>query len=113
MTKGFYGSATTAAKIESDSEHEDEPMEPQGASMSRDLSGRGDTSMEVDDGDAGGLGAGPSGTSVDGDSTAGAGGGSGSTRRGLKRGSYMKDGPTVYKLVKPVLKIIKEAKAKE
>ena len=32
---------------------------------------------------------------------------------GIKRGTYMKNGPTVYKLVKPVLKIIKETKAKE
>jgi hypothetical protein len=32
---------------------------------------------------------------------------------GIKRGTYMKNGPTVYKLVKPVLKIIKETKARE
>jgi hypothetical protein len=50
--------------------------------------------------------AGARGQSIDGDSLPG------SARRG-KRGSYMKDGPTVYKLVKPLLKTIKEAKAKE
>jgi hypothetical protein len=55
---------------------------------------------------------GPSGASADGgegDAT-GAQQGSGRFR---KRGSYMKDGPTVYKLVKPILKAIKEASAKE
>lgn len=43
--------------------------------------------------------------SVEGDTPA-----SGHKRR---RGAYMKDGPTVYKLIKPVLKAIKEAKARE
>ena len=32
---------------------------------------------------------------------------------GVKRGSYMKNGPTVYKLVKPVMKIIKDTKSRE
>lgn len=48
---------------------------------------------------------GPSNQSIDGDSLTG--------NRGRKRGSYMKDGPTVYKLVKPLLKLIKEAKSRE
>ncbi|KAL7422928.1 hypothetical protein Q5752_002225 [Cryptotrichosporon argae] len=34
----------------------------------------------------------------------------GVNKSGRKRGSYMKDGPTVYKLLKPVLKAIKELK---
>lgn len=37
----------------------------------------------------------------------------GSGRTGKKRGSYMKDGPTVYKLIKPCMRAIKEAKANE
>jgi len=32
---------------------------------------------------------------------------------GRKRGSYMKDGPTVYKLIKPCMRAIKEAKTDE
>jgi hypothetical protein len=32
---------------------------------------------------------------------------------GRKRGSYMKDGPTVYKLIKPCMRAIKEAKSDE
>ncbi|KAL1410050.1 hypothetical protein Q8F55_004052 [Vanrija albida] len=35
----------------------------------------------------------------------------GSGRTGKKRGSYMKDGPTVYKLIKPCMRAIKEAKS--
>jgi hypothetical protein len=35
------------------------------------------------------------------------------TGRKKKRGTYMRDGPTPYKLIKPVLKAIKEAKARE
>jgi hypothetical protein len=56
--------------------------------------------------------AGPSGASADGGEaeTTGTQPGSGRFR---KRGSYMKDGPTVYKLVKPILKAIKEANSRE
>lgn len=50
---------------------------------------------------------GPSNASMDGEN----GGNSG--RWGKKRGSYMKDGPTVYKLVRPVLNAIRSAKANE
>lgn len=32
---------------------------------------------------------------------------------GKKRGSYMKDGPTVYKLIKPCMRDIKAAKSDE
>jgi hypothetical protein len=32
---------------------------------------------------------------------------------GRKRGSYMKDGPTVYKLIKPCMRAIKDAKSDE
>lgn len=32
---------------------------------------------------------------------------------GKKRGSYMKDGPTVYKLIKPCMRAIKEARSDE
>jgi hypothetical protein len=33
--------------------------------------------------------------------------------RKRKRGSYMKDGPTVYKLIKPILKSIQNTKSRE
>jgi len=50
---------------------------------------------------------GPSNASADGEEHTPGGG------RFKKRGSYMKEGPTVYKLVKPILKAIKEAQSKE
>lgn len=50
---------------------------------------------------------GPSNVSMDGESQ-GPGG-----KAGKKRGSYMKDGPTVYKLVRPVLAAIMSARSKE
>jgi len=56
----------------------------------------------VEEPDAGG----PSNASADGEEHALSG-------RFKKRGSYMKEGPTVYKLVKPILKAIKDAQSKE
>nr|XP_018259645.1 uncharacterized protein I303_07713 [Kwoniella dejecticola CBS 10117]OBR81803.1 hypothetical protein I303_07713 [Kwoniella dejecticola CBS 10117] len=35
------------------------------------------------------------------------------TKRTRRRGAYMKDGPSLYKLIKPALKAIKEAKARD
>ncbi|ORX41076.1 Bromodomain-containing protein [Kockovaella imperatae] len=118
MTKAFQASATaSSAKIESESEAEAEPepeeeeeAPPMDREVSRD-SGMADTSMEVDEGDVGGQEGGPSNASMDGESQTGGAGSSG--RKGIKRGAYMKDGPTVYKLVKPVLRMIKEAKARD
>lgn len=56
--------------------------------------------------------AGPSGASADGGEGEGTPAQPGSGRF-RKRGSYMKDGPTVYKLVKPILKAIKDANSRE
>lgn len=39
--------------------------------------------------------------------------GHGGPGTGKKRGSYMKDGPTVYKLIKPCMRAIKEARSDE
>lgn len=53
-------------------------------------------------GQGGMSGTGATGGSFNGDSS--------SIRR---RGTYMKDGPTVYKLVKPVLRAIRDARSRE
>ena len=105
MTRVFYSSITSPdQKGESDSEHEQETEvghkdvkteEPRSVSMIPK-----DSEDDIDMG-------GPS-NSVDGDSSADP-----ASRLGKKRGSYMKDGPTVYKLIKPVLKLIRDAKSKE
>lgn len=79
---------------------------PRGSSARRASSALAPTQSVEPDDDVDMDAAGPSG-SVDGDSGSARGGGI------IKRGSYMKNGPTVYKLVKPVFKNIKEAKAKE
>ncbi len=104
MTRTFYSEVTNPDKAESDSEAEvDEPSVPMRIETSGEGEGEGegeDVDMEINAG-------GPSATSADGESNVGGG------RFIKKRGSYMKDGPTVYKLVKPVLKAIKEAKARE
>lgn len=54
--------------------------------------------------------AGPSTPATDAAHTPRSAGGPGT---GRKRGSYMKDGPTVYKLIKPCVRAIKETKADE
>jgi hypothetical protein len=52
---------------------------------------------------------GPSNASMDGDLL-----GSGpSGRQGKKRGAYMREGPTVYKLIKPVMQAIRSARSTE
>lgn len=92
MTRTFYTDMTTTDKVaESDSENE-EPT----------VAVRAEMSVEPEDVDMGG----PSTGSADGDSNTGG-------RQPKRRGTYMKDGPTVYKLLKPVLKAIKETQAKE
>ena len=109
ITKSYYDAATGPAKVEPESEaepKEESAPAPSAEPESPARSARGDTSMEVDDVEAPPMEVGPS-NSADGDSYAGGG------RSGRKRGTYMKDGPTVYKLVKPVLKAIKEAQAQE
>ena len=68
---------------------------------------RFETSVEGDEGDVDVEQGGPSATSADGESNAAGG------RTIRRRGTYMKDGPTVYKLIKPVLKAIKDAKSRE
>ena len=58
---------------------------------------QGDTSMDID-----GERAESRGISETGDAD-----------RKQKRGTYMREGPTVYKLLKPVMKAIKEAQSLE
>lgn len=99
MTRVFYSTVTRPHAVsESEGEGEAEDAEAE-AGPPFDRAG---TSADVgeEDVDMGG----PSAASADGDSVAG---------KIKKRGSYMKDGPTVYKLIKPVLKTIKEAKSRE
>jgi hypothetical protein len=134
MTKTFYTQTTTPG-AESGSEHDEEPEPAAAAAPSRSAqkptqtapttatapatatAGSGSASaqrrpepsasasVEREDVDMGG----PSNASADGnDDTPGARG-----RAGVKRGSYMKDGPTVYKLVKPILKAIRETRSRE
>ena len=58
--------------------------------------------IEAEEPDVGG----PSNASADGEENTPGG-------RFKKRGSYMKEGPTVYKLVKPIMKAIKDAQSRE
>jgi hypothetical protein len=74
---------------EQDSEH-DEPTVP--------MPNQGDTSMDID-----GERDGSRGISETAEESA----------RRQKRGTYMREGPTVYKLLKPVMKAIKDAQSLE
>lgn len=100
MVRTFYTNITSPETQEPDSEPEGEiEVKAEAPAMALDDSNEG---MLDDDVDMGG----PSG-SADGESNAGG------SRSARKRGTYMRDGPTVYKQVKPVIKSIKEAKARE
>lgn len=109
MTRTFYAKHTNTGDDHAESDDE-LPLPPPAPSLNRSASSarRGSSALAPtaqsvepdDDGDIGG----PSG-SVEGESRA--------YGAGIKRGSYMKNGPTTYKLIKPVLKSIKDARAKE
>ncbi|KAK8850478.1 hypothetical protein IAR55_004396 [Kwoniella newhampshirensis] len=91
--------SSLTAKAEALTPGADEEADAEGEDVDVDMDAEGEVDM-----------ARPSTASVDGDES-GAGGGLGKPVR--KRGSYMRDGPTVYKLIKPVLRAIKEAKARD
>lgn len=96
IVRTFYANITNPGEAEPDSEHEDGP----GAGGS---SAPPDPPMDVDVEQVG-VGRGIS-ESIEGESAAAA------AQR--KKGGYMREGPTVYKLIKPVLKSIKDAKSLE
>lgn len=108
MTRNYYALQTTPDKPDSDSdaEQEGEPKAEATPDVPEDtFNGYGDEDVDM-------SGAGPS--------EAGDADGAGDmdslgikTNATRKRGSYMKDGPTVYKLIKPVLRAIKEARSHE
>jgi len=100
MTRTFYDHVTIPDQPGSDSEGEAEPNEPS-------VPMRASVSVEVEDSRGDAVMIAPFGTSADGESNAEG------SRFIKKRGTYLKDGPSVYKLIKPVLKAIKEAKARE
>lgn len=91
MTRTFYENIINPGEADPDSEH-DEPTVP--------MPNQGDISME-----AGGERDGTRGISEIGDSE--------SVAVKRQRKGYVRDGPTVYKLVKPVMKAIKEAHSLE
>jgi hypothetical protein len=102
LTRDYYAHVTSPDQAHSESEHEDEPVAASAAMIA-------DTSNEIDGVEAGDWEegeAGPSNGSLDGASNA-----DGTKRR--RRGAATKEGPTVYRLIKPVMKAIREAKAKE
>ncbi|WWD20660.1 hypothetical protein CI109_105136 [Kwoniella shandongensis] len=133
MTRTFYSQTTHPEKHKEESDSEAEPDLPTKRSISQslpsapietvtakaealaaeaydDVDAEGEIDVEVDaDGDV--DMARPSTASVDGDEPPTTGGGH--EKRARKRGSYMRDGPTVYKLIKPVLKAVREAKARD
>ena len=95
IVRTYYANITNPGEAEPDSEHEDGP----GAGGS---SAPPDVPMDVDVERPVGRG---KSESVEGESAAAA------AQR--KKGGYMREGPTVYKLIKPVLKSIKDAKSLE
>ena len=102
MVRTFHLSVTHPDKKDTDSE-----AEPDGSSVPMRVSVSGEAEEEGEDADVEVDRGGRSNASADGESN--------TDGRSMKkqRGTYMKDGPTVYKLVKPVLKVIKDAKARE
>lgn len=94
----FYANITNPGEAEPDSDHEEaaSSVPPPAASATP---VQADISMEVDDEvDLRGTSEGMDGESA---------------MSKKRRGGYMREGPTVYKLLKPVLKSIKDAKSLE
>lgn len=115
LVRNFYTDSTNPQKAESDSEPEEEPTAE--VVMEEEMGEDGDADGDAD-GDGEGEGEGDAEAEVEMDANGAGPSDPGLTRGGRvrrmrRRGGYMKDGPTVYKLVKPVLKAIKDAKARE
>lgn len=114
MTRTFYLKITNPGEEQHDSEDEAPP-----AARARGVSSTGNrresTTHRATSASAGAAGQSMEPDDDDEDDDGNEGGGHGGPRQGpgIKRGSYMKNGPTTYKLVKPVMKIIKETKARE
>jgi len=106
MTRDYYAQITSPDQAQSDSEHEEEPVAnaPSSAPMAADMSN------EVESGGPGEWENGEGGPSnVSGDEGSNP---DGTTKR-RRRGAVTKEGPTVYRLIKPVIRSIKEATATE
>lgn len=104
VTRTFYNNHTADHDgSESEAEEEHEPTPQRKAPPSRAAASRVSTEAPSPAGPSTPM----SETPV---STPRAHGGPGT---GKKRGSYMKDGPTVYKLIKPCMRAIKEARSDE
>ncbi|WWD08343.1 hypothetical protein V865_006455 [Kwoniella europaea PYCC6329] len=96
MTRVYYTTITSPDKVKEESDSEGEHDLPRGATMQPTASAEGYAEADAD--------ADADGEDVDEDAE---------VKRTRRRGQYMKDGPSVYKLIKPVLKAIKEARAKD
>lgn len=100
VVRTFYADITNPGEAEPDSDHEELTSSvPPNADGAATTAAQADVSMDVDEEHD------PRGVSE------GMDGESGMSKK--KRGGYMREGPTVYKLIKPVLKSIKEAKSLE
>ncbi|WVQ95513.1 hypothetical protein IAU59_002610 [Kwoniella sp. CBS 9459] len=116
MTRTYYASVTSPEKAKDDSESEGEHEQPSTSRRNTTRSAEPAVPKEEDDGDVDAEGEDDPEGDVDMEATPQADGEdapASTGRAGRKRGSYMKDGPSVYKLIKPVLKSIKEAKSND
>lgn len=103
MTRTFQNKVTQPDVHHSDSEDEPAPG-PSDTRRGSSAMKLASASVEVEEEDVE-MGGGPSNASMDGSTM---------ESKGIRRrGTYMKDGPTVYKLVKPVLKAIRDARSRE
>ncbi|WVQ63277.1 uncharacterized protein L199_001428 [Kwoniella botswanensis] len=136
MTRVYYTTITSPDKVKEESDSEGEHDLPRGATMQPTASAEGyaeagaeaDADGEEVDEDAEGeadlegdvhMADTPNKMEGDGNESSStnpvgaAGGVPEKVKRTRRRGQYMKDGPSVYKLIKPVLRAIKEARAKD
>lgn len=86
VLRTFYANITNPGEAEPDSDHEEAAPPVQAESVERELSHGARGESETADGGSGAI---------------------------KKRGKYMSEGPTTYKLLKPVLKAIKDARSTE
>ncbi len=107
MTRTFYADATS--RQTQMQEHPDSESEQEREPSTTFQRGTASQSVEVDAGPE----EEPEGEEEHGEETAPGSGVDLKGRRVRKRGSYMKDGPSVYKLIKPVVRAIKELKSSE
>ncbi|OCF31781.1 hypothetical protein I316_06588 [Kwoniella heveanensis BCC8398] len=115
MTRTYYASITSPEKIREESESEGEHEQPTTSKSDTKQIAMPVVTKQEDDADMDAEGEDDPEGDVDMETAAQAEGEAPSTagRAGRKRGSYMKDGPSVYKLIKPVLKNIKETKSND